>query len=252
VGHFPIDASRKMDPRCHCGHLAITHEPFASLGCRERECLEHREWVYRRAIARANARAEHALRIKRRSERLIPLIFARLPALAKRYLRRYLRRVLRAGPGPAPVIVDAFAALSAASKSRSTGSRNADRYRHASGQPLILADSRAMLENRRRMGTIPELDALLGVLREHQKELKASGVQHVAIFGSVARHQASEASDVDVLVDLDPEARINIFDFEGIQTRLSAILDRKVDLVSRRGLKTGRHSHIEAEAVSAF
>lgn len=96
------------------------------------------------------------------------------------------------------------------------------------------------------------MDALLRVLRELQVELRASGVRHAAIFGAVARHQATEASDVDVLVDLDPEARVNIFEFEGIETQLSALLNRKVDLVSRRGLKPGRHDRIEAEAVIAF
>jgi len=102
------------------------------------------------------------------------------------------------------------------------------------------------------MEIVPQLDALLRVLREHQGELRASGVQHAAIFGPVARHQATEASDVDVLVDLGPEARVNIFEFESIETQLSVLLNRKVDLVSRGGLKPGRHDRIAAEAVAAF
>jgi len=95
VGHFPLDAGRRLDPKCVCGHLAITHDSFAGMGCHECDCLQHREWVYRSAIAGEQARAEHAMQLKRKSERIIRLVFAKMPALAKRYLRRYLRAKLR-------------------------------------------------------------------------------------------------------------------------------------------------------------
>jgi hypothetical protein len=102
------------------------------------------------------------------------------------------------------------------------------------------------------METMPQLDALLRLLREHEEDLKARGVRHAAIFGSVARRQATAASDVDVLVDLDPAACVDLFEFERIEMQLSALLNRKVDLVSRGGLKSGRHDRIAAEAVAAF
>ena len=96
------------------------------------------------------------------------------------------------------------------------------------------------------------LDLLLQTLREHQSDLMAAGVRHAEIFGSFARRQATESSDVDILVDLDPDARVNIFDFVGIEMQLSDLLKRRVDLVSRRGLKPGRHENIAAEAIAAF
>jgi predicted nucleotidyltransferase len=52
---------------------------------------------------------------------------------------------------------------------------------------------------------IPALQGFLHTLREHEAELRALGVRHASIFGSVARGDMHEDSDVDVLVDLDRE-----------------------------------------------
>jgi predicted nucleotidyltransferase len=109
-----------------------------------------------------------------------------------------------------------------------------------------------LLPNQERMNYASRLDLLLQTLREHQSDLMAAGVRHAEIFGSFARRQATESSDVDILVDLDPDARVNIFDFVGIEMQLSDLLKRRVDLVSRRGLKPGRHENIAAEAIAAF
>ena len=51
------------------------------------------------------------------------------------------------------------------------------------------------------------LDDVLQTLRDHEYELKRMGASHAAVFGSVARGEAKPSSDIDVLVDLDPERR---------------------------------------------
>ncbi len=94
-GHLPIDATRALEPRCACDHLAMTHDSFPGLGCRECDCLQHREWVYRAAIKAANERAAKAIHLKRKTEKLIRTIFAKMPALGKRFLRRHLREALK-------------------------------------------------------------------------------------------------------------------------------------------------------------
>jgi hypothetical protein len=81
-GHSPLDATRDLEPPCACKHLAITHDSFPGLGCRA-------------AIKAANDRAANALRLERRSENVIGLIFAKMPTLGKRFLRRYLRTALK-------------------------------------------------------------------------------------------------------------------------------------------------------------
>ncbi len=59
-------------------------------------------------------------------------------------------------------------------------------------------------------------------------------------------------SDIDVLVELDPTARVSLYDLTGIVLRLPDILGRKVDVVSKRGLRPRLDDSILADAVSAF
>lgn len=44
-------------------------------------------------------------------------------------------------------------------------------------------------------------DLIIAKLREHEDELRAAGAEHVSIFGSVARGEATEESDLDLLVE---------------------------------------------------
>jgi predicted nucleotidyltransferase len=99
---------------------------------------------------------------------------------------------------------------------------------------------------------VPSLEEALNALCGSQRELHALGVLHASIFGSVARGDATTDSDIDVLVELDPDAHVSLFDLSGIQRRLSEILGRKVDVVSKRGLRKGLDDSIVADAVIAF
>lgn len=64
--------------------------------------------------------------------------------------------------------------------------------------------------------------------------LKSAGVRRAAIFGSHARGEATEASDVDLLVEL-PEAA-SLFDLVGLELDLQEKLGKKVDVVTYRAL----------------
>jgi hypothetical protein len=44
-------------------------------------------------------------------------------------------------------------------------------------------------------------------------------------------------SDIDLLVEFLPEAKVDLFDFAGLMLDLSKLIGRKVDLVSKKGLK---------------
>jgi predicted nucleotidyltransferase len=71
-----------------------------------------------------------------------------------------------------------------------------------------------------------------GELRE---VLRRHGVTNPEIFGSAARGDDHEGSDVDILVDLPPGT--SIIDIIGIQHELEDLIGVQVDLVPRKGLK---------------
>ena len=73
------------------------------------------------------------------------------------------------------------------------------------------------------------------------------GARNVRIFGSVARGQADEASDLDFLVEMD--AGRSLFDLGGLQFELEAVLGRRVDVVTERGLKSRIRSRVLQEAI---
>lgn len=62
-------------------------------------------------------------------------------------------------------------------------------------------------------------------------------VKELAVFGSVARGEATEASDLDIMVEFDPDARIGIIKFQLLSEDLERLTGRPVDLVTKTGLK---------------
>jgi predicted nucleotidyltransferase len=63
------------------------------------------------------------------------------------------------------------------------------------------------------------------------------GVTELALFGSAVRGEMGPDSDIDVIVEFDPAARIGILKFESLVEDLEALVGRKIDLVTKRGLK---------------
>lgn len=79
-------------------------------------------------------------------------------------------------------------------------------------------------------------DAVIAKLKAHEGELRAAGVQALSLFGSVARGDANEQSDVDVVVQLDDDVMGRGFDYFGslaaLKEKLESILGKPVDIVS--------------------
>ena len=67
------------------------------------------------------------------------------------------------------------------------------------------------------------------------------------MFGSVARGDATEASDIDFLVDLEPDR--NLLDLGGLLMDLRDLLQRNVDVVTERGLRPRVAHRVLADAV---
>ena len=76
---------------------------------------------------------------------------------------------------------------------------------------------------------------------------KKYGAGNVRLFGSVARGEADEASDIDLLVEMEPGR--SLFDMGGMLMELESLLGCKVDLVTERGLKNRIRERVLKEAV---
>jgi hypothetical protein len=74
------------------------------------------------------------------------------------------------------------------------------------------------------------------------------GAYNVRVFGSVARSEADEQSDIDFLVELEPGR--TLFDLGGLQYDLEHLLGCRVDVVTERGLKPRIRERVLREAVS--
>jgi predicted nucleotidyltransferase len=73
-------------------------------------------------------------------------------------------------------------------------------------------------------------------------------VKELSLFGSAVRGEMRPGSDIDVMVEFDPEARIGILRFESLSEDLGVLVGRKVDLVTKRGLKPWIRPHVLKEA----
>ncbi|MCB8922360.1 MAG: nucleotidyltransferase domain-containing protein [Ardenticatenaceae bacterium] len=69
-----------------------------------------------------------------------------------------------------------------------------------------------------------------------------------ALFGSAIRNDFRPDSDVDALVTFDPAARWTLFDHVDMQSELKAMLNREVDLVSKRGIERSQN-HIRRKEI---
>ena len=95
-------------------------------------------------------------------------------------------------------------------------------------------------------------DGVVRILRAHELELKASGIVHLRLFGSVARGEASLHSDIDLMADLDGSKKFSLLDMSSLENRLSDILEVKVDLALSKSMKEPIRRSAEREAVLAF
>lgn len=90
---------------------------------------------------------------------------------------------------------------------------------------------------------------VLETLRQHRDKMAAYGVRSMALFGSVARNEATPESDVDILVEF--EQPIGLFEFVRLQMELEAILGVSVDLIERDALRQEFRDNAIAESIYA-
>lgn len=80
-------------------------------------------------------------------------------------------------------------------------------------------------------------------LNSNKASLQALGLARVSLFGSTARGQATEASDIDLAVTLGKNARIDLFEFAAISEKLARMLGSRVDVV----VEPARNARMQAQ-----
>lgn len=93
---------------------------------------------------------------------------------------------------------------------------------------------------------------IIARLREHEDVLRKRGVTHAALFGSRARGDARPDSDTDIMIEIDPDAPVGIYEYVGIKEFIANLFDGPVDVVDRDGLKAYIRPAATADAIYAF
>jgi len=92
----------------------------------------------------------------------------------------------------------------------------------------------------------------LETLRRSEQALRERGVMHAALFGSVARGSNTSKSDIDIMIEVDPDIRMTVFDYVDLKDYIAGLFSEPVDVVNREGLKAYVRPIATAEAIYAF
>ena len=90
-----------------------------------------------------------------------------------------------------------------------------------------------------------KVSEVLRILRSAEPRLRELGVKHLSIFGSMARGTQRPESDIDLLLDLDEQRRIDLFDYAAIIAEIQKFVPQRVDVALRNSLK----SHVARDAL---
>lgn len=95
-------------------------------------------------------------------------------------------------------------------------------------------------------------DFVITKLREHEPELKAAGIVHLRLHGSLARGAETANSDVDLIAEFDATKHLSLLNMIGLENRLSDLLGAPVDLSPQHTLKPSIAARAARESVCAF
>src|SRR5271165_6744585 len=109
--------------------------------------------------------------------------------------------VLIAGAGPTGLALAATRSPSCRHDASSPGAAARDTARWPVPWYGLAATGSATMST---TSTTDLADYVIATVRAHEAELRRAGVRHLSLFGSVARGEAADESDVDLLVELDP------------------------------------------------
>jgi len=93
-----------------------------------------------------------------------------------------------------------------------------------------------------------QTERIVALLRDHKKDIYTDfKVKEIGVFGSVARHEQTETSDIDFLVDFANDA--SLFDLVRLGSYLEEMFQRPVDIVPRESLRPELRSSVREELI---
>jgi predicted nucleotidyltransferase len=95
-------------------------------------------------------------------------------------------------------------------------------------------------------------DDVLMTLKSGERALRARGVIHAALFGSIARGEQRTDSDIDIMVEIAPDMPIGVFEYVGIVHFIEDMFPTRVDVSNRDALKSHVRPSAERDAIYAF
>ncbi|MGD0108434.1 MAG: nucleotidyltransferase domain-containing protein [Rhodopila sp.] len=93
---------------------------------------------------------------------------------------------------------------------------------------------------------------IISRLRENEAALRSRGVAHAALFGSRARGDESPGSDTDIMIEIDPDVAVGVYEYVGIKEYIASLFEGPVDVVDREGLKLYVRPAAISDAIYAF
>ena len=99
---------------------------------------------------------------------------------------------------------------------------------------------------------LAERERVLRILREQAPELRARGIASLSLFGSMARGEAGPKSDVDLLIETDPAARLGFFELCDLRRDLEARLQRPVNFAFGSEMRPWLREWIEDDRIEIF
>jgi uncharacterized protein len=94
-------------------------------------------------------------------------------------------------------------------------------------------------------------DEAISRLQQHEADLKRLGVEHLYMFGSTARGEATNDSDVDLFFDYQ-KGKLGVYELMDVKEFTAGILGRKTDIMTRDSLHKTLRESIEAAAIRVF
>lgn len=95
-------------------------------------------------------------------------------------------------------------------------------------------------------------EALIMVLKAMRPRLEEQGVTHLALFGSRARGDNKPDSDVDLLVEVDPNGKFSLLDLIGVEHTVGDEIGLKAHATMRRSLDHRIRDRVNDDAIAVY